>query len=55
MFVFVCLFVFSRIYRKVGHSDKKNIFIFYAFPIKRPIFFFGKMPGENNCDDEPAF
>lgn len=31
------------------------MFIFYTFTIKRPIFFFGKMPSGSNCDDEPAF
>lgn len=32
-----------------------KMFIFYAFTIKRPIFFFGKMPSESNHDNEPAF
>lgn len=31
------------------------MFIFYTFIINRLIFFFGKMPSESNCDDEPAF
>lgn len=47
------MFFFLNLQR-VEHSDKK-MFIFYTFTIKRPIFFFGKMPRESNRDDEPAF
>lgn len=50
----MCVHIFSPEFMEGGTFWWKMLF-FYVFTMKRPIFFFGKIPSESNHDNEPAF